>query len=572
MSNNSTNLALPYLQPAQAQKHVTVNEGLRRLDAVVQLSVISATNAAQPAAPSDGAVYILPAGKTGSAWGAMANEALAYWRDGAWEQITPIEGWLAYVRDTDQLRAYTGSAWSQAAARAALGIGDGGGGAGGSGSGPTFPDSLFAITDDTDPTKIAAFSAGGIAPGTTRTFSLPDTSSELAILAGAQTFDGAKIFSGNFAVSAATASLGTNSGTSTANVGTGETSFAATKTVNLGTGGTSGSTTVVNIGSVVSGALGSLVINSPAVTFANSVGTVAMAAANLSALRLGLGGATADATNRLSVNTPAVLLNNAGAGIDMTFNKNANINDATMSFKTGFSTRAIIGIAGSDDFTLKVSPDGSSFFDGLTIARDTGRVIVANGAVLNPAAGDLASPVDGALWYNSTTGKFRGRQGGATVDVINSGGGGGGGSGSTITVLGADVSNSLTTLEDVSGLFFDVTANTLYFFEVYVVYNIAATAGTGSRFVLDGPVTNLLSYIASNSSSPTAVVTTNANAYNMPANPQTTSFNISGNFLEMRGFIRTTLGGVVKVRFASEIANMPVTVLAGSFTRTTVTA
>ena len=39
--------------------------------------------------------------------------------------------------------------------------------------------------------------------------------------------------------------------------------------------------------------------------------------------RLGLGGATADATNRLSVNTPNVLLNNAGATIDVTVNKNA---------------------------------------------------------------------------------------------------------------------------------------------------------------------------------------------------------------------------------------------------------
>ena len=35
-----------------------------------------------------------------------------------------------------------------------------------------------------------------------------------------------------------------------------------------------------------------------------------MPQANLTALLLGLGGAVADAWNRLSVNTPAVLLNN----------------------------------------------------------------------------------------------------------------------------------------------------------------------------------------------------------------------------------------------------------------------
>ncbi len=95
--SQSANLMLPYLAPGQAQKHVTVNESLRRLDAVVQLAVVSANVDAQPESPTDGAVFILPPGKTGAAWGPMANHALAYYRDGAWEQVTPREGWLAYA-------------------------------------------------------------------------------------------------------------------------------------------------------------------------------------------------------------------------------------------------------------------------------------------------------------------------------------------------------------------------------------------------------------------------------------------------------------------------------------------
>ena len=95
-------------------------------------------------------------------------------------------------------------------------------------------------------------------------------------------------------------------------------------------------------------------------TFANAVTQVGMPQANLTAQLLGLGGATADANNRLSVNTPAVLLNNAGAGIEATVNKLAAGNDAAFAFKTGFSARALIGLLGSDDFTFKVSPDGSS--------------------------------------------------------------------------------------------------------------------------------------------------------------------------------------------------------------------
>lgn len=107
----STNLMLPFLAQGQAQKHVTLNEALLRLDALVQLSVVSAAVAAEPASPGDGALYLLPAGKTGAAWGAMAVGALAYYRDGVWEELAPREGWLAFVKDTDTLMAFDGAAW-----------------------------------------------------------------------------------------------------------------------------------------------------------------------------------------------------------------------------------------------------------------------------------------------------------------------------------------------------------------------------------------------------------------------------------------------------------------------------
>ncbi len=112
MSEQSTNLQFPFLQAGQAQKHVTVNESLTLLDALVQLAVASATTSAQPGSPADGAVYILPAGKTGADWGAMANDALAYYRDGAWVAITPREGWLGFVKDTDKFVAFTGANWA----------------------------------------------------------------------------------------------------------------------------------------------------------------------------------------------------------------------------------------------------------------------------------------------------------------------------------------------------------------------------------------------------------------------------------------------------------------------------
>ncbi|MBT9444300.1 MAG: DUF2793 domain-containing protein [Hyphomonadaceae bacterium] len=115
MSDFSTNLILPFLQPAQAQKHVTVNESLLRFDALVQGAVESRFTAAQPANPADGARYILPPGKTGAAWGAMSDHAVAYWRDGVWEQIAPRSGFRFHVRDENRLVVFDGTHWSMLA-------------------------------------------------------------------------------------------------------------------------------------------------------------------------------------------------------------------------------------------------------------------------------------------------------------------------------------------------------------------------------------------------------------------------------------------------------------------------
>ncbi|HWA21133.1 MAG TPA: DUF2793 domain-containing protein, partial [Caulobacterales bacterium] len=112
MSDTSSNLGLPFVTAAQAQKHVTVNESLLRLDALTQCSIVSRATTAQPASPADGNVYVLPAGKTGAQWSLMANNSLAYYRDGIWEQIAPKEGWTLYARDEDQHVVFNGVSWA----------------------------------------------------------------------------------------------------------------------------------------------------------------------------------------------------------------------------------------------------------------------------------------------------------------------------------------------------------------------------------------------------------------------------------------------------------------------------
>lgn len=278
----------------------------------------------------------------------------------------------------------------------------------------------FSLRDPTDPSKRAAFSVAGVTTGTIRTYTLPNASTELAGLAVTQTFTGAKTFSGTFTVSAATASLGTSTATSTYSVGGGATASGNTSTINLGTGGVSGSTTVVNIGSSVAGAGGSTVINSPSVSFAATVASIAAPNAVVTVDELGVGGASPDATNRLSVNAPATLLNHDGAGHQLKLNKAAAAQTASLTFQTGFSGRAEMGTTGSDDFAIKVSPDGSTFYTALTVARATGQLSLPQVLNLGGQAADPASPVNGMVWLNTTSGQVKIRSAGAT-QVISAG-------------------------------------------------------------------------------------------------------------------------------------------------------
>ncbi|MBI1261409.1 MAG: DUF2793 domain-containing protein [Rhizobiales bacterium] len=107
--SDTIHLALPFLEAAQAQKHVTVNEALRRLDALVQLAVASATLTTPPATPADGARYIVGAG-AGDDW-AGHEAAVAAFIDGAWMFLAPEPGWRAFDEATGAMLVFTGSSW-----------------------------------------------------------------------------------------------------------------------------------------------------------------------------------------------------------------------------------------------------------------------------------------------------------------------------------------------------------------------------------------------------------------------------------------------------------------------------
>jgi hypothetical protein len=108
-SDVSAILSLPYLQPAQAQKHVTHNEALRQLDLLVQLAVASRQAAVPPADPAAGLRLIVPAGATGAFAG--RDGAIALWDDGEWHFTTPLPGWRAEVLDEGCAVVFDGTAW-----------------------------------------------------------------------------------------------------------------------------------------------------------------------------------------------------------------------------------------------------------------------------------------------------------------------------------------------------------------------------------------------------------------------------------------------------------------------------
>ena len=223
MPSTSSRLSLPYIQPSQAQKHVTHNEAVSLLDVLVQLSVKSRALATPPASPPATARYIVPAGASG-VWTGQTGRVAA-WQEGGWTFQAPLAGWLAWVEDQTALVVYTGSAW-----------------------------------------------ANPLADG----------------LAG-----------GSFT------QLGVNTG--------------------------------------------------------------------------------ADATNRLSVSADATLLTNAGNGHQLKINKAAAADIASLVFQTGFSGRAEMGLGGNDNWSIKVSPNGSTWVSALSIDRTTG---IASGAAITQTATD----------------------------------------------------------------------------------------------------------------------------------------------------------------------------------------
>ena len=213
--DETVNLKLPFIMPSQAQKHVTHNEALRALDAIVQIAVVDRDRNDPPVGPVEGQRHALGAVPTG-VFAGHAGEIAAY-QDGAWAFYVPRQGWLIWDASDGVLLARDGSDWR------------------------------------------------------------------------------------------------------------------------------------------------------PVVDWQG----VPMIGIN----------ATADTTNRLAVAADATLLTHAGAGHQLKINKASAGDTSSLLFQTAWAGRAEIGLAGSDDFAVKVSADGSTWHTALMIDRNTGAVALPNTAL-----------------------------------------------------------------------------------------------------------------------------------------------------------------------------------------------
>lgn len=111
MSETTRNLALPLIAAAQAQKHVTHNEALTLLDALVQIACLDKDLAAPPASPAEGDRYIVTAASPAGAWSGLSGQVVRF-EDGVWVGAVPQPGWLAYVADEGALYVFTAAGWT----------------------------------------------------------------------------------------------------------------------------------------------------------------------------------------------------------------------------------------------------------------------------------------------------------------------------------------------------------------------------------------------------------------------------------------------------------------------------
>jgi len=107
--SETTNLQLPFIETSQAQKHVTYNDAIRKIDVLVQVHALSRNLSDPPSAPQEGDIYVVANGATGD-WQAKENHTAAF-QDGAWAFQPLKPGIVVWLEDESVLAVWDSSQW-----------------------------------------------------------------------------------------------------------------------------------------------------------------------------------------------------------------------------------------------------------------------------------------------------------------------------------------------------------------------------------------------------------------------------------------------------------------------------
>ena len=105
---------LPLISPSQAQKHVTVNEALVRIDALGRLRFGSRILSVPPSLVAEGRCFVVGNGATGAWVGKDGQVAIR--SNGGWNFAQPLEGWQAWDESLSSFATFDGNGWLDNAA------------------------------------------------------------------------------------------------------------------------------------------------------------------------------------------------------------------------------------------------------------------------------------------------------------------------------------------------------------------------------------------------------------------------------------------------------------------------
>jgi hypothetical protein len=109
MADLSARLSLPLLAAGQAQKEITHNEALTKLDGLVHLAIEDRALATPPVSPLEGQSWIVPANAVG-VWVGQAPK-IAYWSGGGWRYQDPKAGFIAWSKTDARFGWFDGTNW-----------------------------------------------------------------------------------------------------------------------------------------------------------------------------------------------------------------------------------------------------------------------------------------------------------------------------------------------------------------------------------------------------------------------------------------------------------------------------